>query len=311
VDVQANKLNFSMAEKYLEFAKKQLDKLNTPNNELAFITAKANLLSKQERWKEAYELSLEKAKIVSNMVDVEKEISLNEMKIRFDAQFDQDKLEFLQKENLLQQKSIEQEQSKRRYLWGLVGLAALMLFLTYLAYLHQKKIKRYLLKLSQTDDLTGIANRRHIIDKLTSAQEQSIESKFHFAVAMIDLDHFKKINDTYGHAKGNDVLVHFAHCAESLVENIGHIGRLGGEEWLIVLPRHNAQDTQVFLQMLRHEYNQPLLLHLPKNFNLSFSSGVIICEQNHQSIDKILKIVDDSLYNAKDNGRNQDIYVYS
>jgi diguanylate cyclase (GGDEF)-like protein len=303
-----NKL-YEEAQLYLDYAETQLITLETPNNRLMFFVSKINFLVSQNKWEEAYNLTKKRDEIKAELIRKEKEISLNEMKIRFNSQFDQDKLIFLQKENELQQKSILEEKTRRYYLWGLMALSLVVFLITYYAYRNQRKIKRHLYHLTKTDDLTQIANRRHIIEKLTYYHELSIQNSSSLGVIMIDLDHFKRVNDTYGHAKGNDVLIHFANCAKNLLKDKGCVGRLGGEEWLLVLPDLDLTEIQSLLQFLRQEFNTPEKLHLPKEHNLSFSSGVLICKGQCESVDKMLKIVDDSLYQAKDNGRNQDIYV--
>jgi diguanylate cyclase (GGDEF)-like protein len=308
-DIKTQNKLYEEAQLYLDYAETQLKTLDTPHNHLIFFVSKINFLVSQDKWEEAYKLTKKRDEIKAELIKKEKEISLEEMKVRFNAQFDQDKLTFLQKENELQQKSIIQEKTKRYYLWGLIGLAIIVFLITYVAYRNQRKIKRHLYHLTKTDDLTQISNRRHIIEKLTQYHEAALQNTSTLGVVMIDLDHFKRVNDTYGHAKGNDVLIHFASCAKQLLKNKGHVGRLGGEEWLLVLPNLDLADIQTLLQHLRHKYNTPVDLHLPKEHGLSFSSGVLICKGQCQSIDRMLKTVDDSLYQAKENGRNQDIYV--
>lgn len=308
IDAQANKRNFQQADAYLKQAEQQLKILSTPNSELLYLNTKINRLAKQEKWKEAYDLTFDRDQVWDQMIDKEKEVSLNEMKIRFDAKFDQDKLQFLEKENRLQQEFIIQEKTTRKYMWLLIILIALVFTITYWAYWQQRKTKLRLFQLSQTDDLTGIPNRRYLVEKLTEIYEQQPLSEFPLGVAMIDMDHFKKINDTYGHAKGNETLVHFAKCVRKVIGDKGHVGRLGGEEWLIILPRHDLERLQKTLQALRQSYNQPLKLKLPKDYKLTFSGGVLLCNAEAPSVDQMLKTVDDSLYKAKASGRNQDIY---
>ncbi len=308
-EIKTLKRDFTLALAYLDKALEQSKVLNTPSVYLFFIRQKVAYFVAQEQWEDAYKLVLKSNDIRLEVQEKDKNKLISELKIRFNAQFDQEKLELLQKQNKLQQHSILQEKAKQKYLLGLIGLGLVLLLFTYVSYRNQRKIKRHLYSLSVTDHLTKVSNRRHIIRKLIEYQNKSIEQDFSFGIVMIDLDYFKKINDTYGHEVGNEVLIYFANCAKEVMSDIGEVGRIGGEEWLILLPNISFDIIRVKLNELRETYKSAISLKIPKDCILSFSSGVLLNSGQYESHEKMLSDVDIAMYKAKNKGREQDVYV--
>ena len=308
-EIKTLKKDFTLASTFLDRALEQSKVLNTPSVYLFFNGQKIAYLAAQEQWKEAYKLVLKSNDIRREVQEKDKNKLISELKIQFNAQFDQEKLGLLQKQNKLQQDSILQEKSKQKYLLGLIGLGVGLLLFTFVSYRNQRKIKRYLYSLSVTDHLTKVSNRRHIIRKLIEYQDKSIEQDFSFGIVMIDLDYFKKINDTYGHEVGNEVLIYFADCAKNVFSDIGEVGRIGGEEWLILLPNISFDVIRTKLKELREAYKDAISLKIPKDCVLSFSSGVLMSSGQYENYEKMLSDVDVAMYKAKKKGREQDVYV--
>ncbi|MCF6317874.1 MAG: diguanylate cyclase [Proteobacteria bacterium] len=308
-EIKILKKDYTLARAYLDKAEKQSKILDTPSIHLYLIDQNITYYVAQEKWKEAYEFILKSNDVRWESQEKEKGKLISELKIRFNAQFDQEKLELLQKQNKLQENSILQEKTKQNYLLGLIGLSVVLLIFTYVAYRTQRKIKRRLYGLSVTDDLTKVANRRHIMQKLKEYQIKSREQDFSFGIIMIDLDYFKKINDTYGHEVGNEVLIYFANCAKNVMSKTGEVGRVGGEEWLILLPNINFEVIRTKLKELREAYKNTTPLKVPKDCVLSFSSGVLVNSGQYDSYEKMLYDVDMAMYKAKNKGREQDVYV--
>ncbi len=303
------KKDYTLARTYLNKAEEQSKILDTPSIHLYLIDQNITYYVSQEKWKEAYEFILKSNNVRWKVQEKDKSKLVSELKIRFNAQFDQEKLELLQKQNKLQEYSILQEKTKQNYLWGLIGLGVVLLVFTYVAYRNQRRIKRHLYGVSVTDDLTKVANRRHIMQKLKEYQIRSREQDFSFGVVMIDLDFFKNINDTYGHEVGNEVLIYFANCAKDVMSETGEVGRVGGEEWLILLPNINFDVIRTKLKELREAYKDTTPLKIPKDCTLSFSSGVLVNSGQYESYEKMLYDVDMAMYKAKNKGREQDVYV--
>ena len=301
--------DFEAAKHYLDIAKQRAEVINTPNTYLYHILYNIDFLTAQEKWKEAFDQLKQSLKIQREVEKLEKDKLISELKVKFNAQFDQEKLELLEKQNELQQTTIQQELTKQKYLWGMIILGLVLFLIILYSYINQLKVKKYLYKLSVTDHLTQVANRRHVMEKLQELQKNSLENSNTFAVILIDLDFFKMINDNYGHDIGNDVLIHFANTAKRIVGDNGMVGRIGGEEWLILLYNSTKNSVDDFLYELRQTYQTRIPKDIPKNIVLSFSSGVILCNGQYSEYEQMLREVDAAMYKAKQKGREQDIFV--
>jgi diguanylate cyclase (GGDEF)-like protein len=260
-------------------------------------------------WKEAYEYKKISATVKSKINSINKEKLISELRIKFNAQFDHEKLELLQNQNKLQKNVIIQEKLKQNYLWVVLILGLTLFIIIFTAYRNQSISKKRLYKLSTTDYLTNVANRRQIIKKLMKLHQLNIEQQIPFSIVMIDLDHFKKINDTYGHDVGNEVLIHFAQSAEKVLQSVGDVGRIGGEEWLLLLPETGINQVKIILKELREVYIHQTLSTIPHDCALSFSSGILKCNGQYDNYEKLLTDVDTALYQAKSKGRHQDVYI--
>jgi diguanylate cyclase (GGDEF)-like protein/PAS domain S-box-containing protein len=162
-------------------------------------------------------------------------------------------------------------------------------------------------KLSITDPLTSLFNRRKMIEEIKTAQNQFLVNEKTFTIAILDLDHFKKINDQYGHTFGDIALQTFANLLKRKITNPNIVARWGGEEFLLLFPIHNGQETKRQLDALQVACSSDQLLrYRMDSVHLSFSAG--ICEvTNHQVLEDIIKCADQALYEAKSLGRKQTI----
>jgi diguanylate cyclase (GGDEF)-like protein len=159
-------------------------------------------------------------------------------------------------------------------------------------------------RLAQTDALTGMLNRGALMKQLTLEIERSKRYHSPLSLLMIDLDHFKAVNDTYGHPAGDSVLVELGVILKGLCRVSDQIGRYGGEEFLIVLPQTNIADgrelaERIRLEVMNHDFCQSLSLKLA----VTCSIGVATLKEN-QSEAELLHLVDEVLYKAKKSGRN-------
>ncbi|MGL4996982.1 MAG: histidine kinase N-terminal 7TM domain-containing protein [Deefgea sp.] len=155
------------------------------------------------------------------------------------------------------------------------------------------------------DPLTGLHNRRFLDEITPNLLASAMRKQQPLSLAMIDLDHFKVINDQYGHAAGDTVLRHVAQLLQMHLRQSDFIFRIGGEEFLILLPdthaEHVVQQVQVWRELLlRHS---PIINSQP--LPITFSAGIAEYDCAHQSLDVALLYADKALYKAKANGRNR------
>ena len=128
-----------------------------------------------------------------------------------------------------------------------------------------------------------------------------------FAVVVFDLDFFKKVNDTYGHSGGDEVLKSFANLLDEEISQPNQVGRIGGEEFLAILYK-SEDDTSIFLEELISKIQKNVVNYEGTNIDITASGGVAFSEESETSSDLINK-ADKRLYKAKKSGRNRFILV--
>lgn len=158
-------------------------------------------------------------------------------------------------------------------------------------------------KLANTDELTNLLNRREIMRILTAEIERAERYNAPLSLLMLDLDHFKRINDTYGHQTGDDILI---TCAEQLrlaSRSIDIIGRIGGEEFLIILPGTNQTEAKNMAERSRQAIESSRTVVADIALSCTVSIGVVQWSVG-TTLQQLVKQADDMLYKAKSNGRN-------
>ena len=160
------------------------------------------------------------------------------------------------------------------------------------------------LQAAWTDSLTGLPNRRRVLDFLAVALDDARKKSAPLSIAMIDLDHFKSINDRVGHAGGDLVLKHFAKACSSHLRASDVIGRIGGEEFLVVLPGCALDDAVNLMETLRARLAASELLACMAGKQYTISAGLATAEHD-DSVDSIMPRADSALYAAKRGGRDQ------
>ena len=158
---------------------------------------------------------------------------------------------------------------------------------------------------SLTDVLTGISNRRHFNSILKQALNKAQRHNTALSIAYFDLDHFKCINDTYGHVIGDEVLKSVAHAIKKTLRTEDTFGRLGGEEFCICMPDTSIQEAYIPSERYRQCIED---LHIPYKDNripVTASFGVVEFKPYQHNISTLLAHADQALYESKENGRNQ------
>jgi two-component system cell cycle response regulator len=161
-----------------------------------------------------------------------------------------------------------------------------------------------------TDPLTGLYNRRYLEPHLARMAEQATASKRGFAVMMLDIDHFKAVNDAYGHAAGDMVLMQIADRLRENLRAIDLVARIGGEEFLIAMPRTSVRQAKLAADRLRRTiHNTPFEVGAQQApINVTISVGVAVSGQDGVDpfpLTQLCDSADKALYVAKSAGRNQ------
>lgn len=157
--------------------------------------------------------------------------------------------------------------------------------------------------MATTDGLTGVLNRRHVMERLIKIREMAKRNAFSFVVVYVDLDFFKQVNDNYGHHVGDDVLKGFSKLMQDTVTEGDLVARLGGEEFLLVLVNADMHAAMPVIESLR-EATTSLRFDSAPELRISVSMGAAEFSAG-ESLDHLLARADDALYTAKESGRNR------
>ena len=171
---------------------------------------------------------------------------------------------------------------------------------------HRHLVSAYqrLESLFRTDDMTGLYNRRHIMEQLAYEALRMNRMNTPFSVILFDIDHFKQINDCYGHACGDYVLQSFAVVVRNVFRSLDVAARVGGEEFLVLLPDTHLHGAAIVAERLRKEMEQYPFTYGGMQFSVTVSLGVTEA-RNDLLLDELFRLADDNLYKAKNRGRNR------
>ena len=155
------------------------------------------------------------------------------------------------------------------------------------------------------DQLSGLLNRWAFYEQVKQQSPSGLSGR-PTALLMLDIDHFKRINDTYGHAAGDLVLKAFARLASNCLRDEDALARMGGEEFALLLPGCSQSQALLIAERIRTEYaNTPISLEDGQHVQSTVSIGAVIASQPHVNIDELLLVADRALYQAKQSGRNR------
>jgi diguanylate cyclase (GGDEF)-like protein len=175
----------------------------------------------------------------------------------------------------------------------------------------KSELEQALQRIRQTaerDELTGLFNRRRILEELLAVQTRAQRSAAPFAVAMVDIDHFKDINDRHGHAGGDAVLRRFAQIAQDTLRAVDMLGRWGGEEFLIILASEDVAGATVVAERLRLAVSA-LEVERPDGARIRLTVSMGLAGwQAGEPADRLIARADQALYRAKAGGRDRVVH---
>lgn len=189
---------------------------------------------------------------------------------------------------------------------NVVLMAGLASWLTYRNFLTNEMLLTKLNHLSHTDRLTGLNNRRYFDLYLNQELARVIRNSSNIAVLMLDVDHFKKYNDNYGHLQGDECLRQVADCLRrAITREVDFVARYGGEEFAIVLPNSDASSAEIIAKRIIDTLSDLKIPHAHSSVApfVTISVGIACCKTT--SAATLLASADSALYKAKENGRNQ------
>jgi two-component system cell cycle response regulator len=163
------------------------------------------------------------------------------------------------------------------------------------------------IELAVTDTLTGLHNRRYFETHASSAVDQALQRRRPLSLLILDIDHFKSINDSWGHDAGDDVLREFAHRVRKNLRGIDLPCRIGGEEFVVVMPDTDMSVATVVAERVRRRIERDLFVVQSglRSVGVTVSIGAASLSSNEDTLQSILKRADQALYKAKNEGRNR------
>ncbi|MFW8592563.1 diguanylate cyclase [Glaciecola sp. 2405UD65-10] len=285
------------------------------NGQLPFVLyqslqlQRADLLSQLNEYEAAY---LVMQNIVKDRLLVQ---PINEIKrmldmhANFQLNIQQKENAELKQENEWKTMQLETKQTLSTLYLVVMGLFICLFILMLLLFLRSRKHRNHLEQLAHTDQLTGLHSRARTLELLQHHQQLFARSEQQYCVAILDLDHFKRINDTFGHQVGDKVLLEFGKLCREKFRKSDIVGRIGGEEFLFILPNTPLkQANEVFIQFSQQ------LLSIGESMDLSqvtTASVGLVSPTKDELVLQIVKRADDALYDAKHKGRNRVVIAYN
>jgi diguanylate cyclase (GGDEF)-like protein len=161
---------------------------------------------------------------------------------------------------------------------------------------------------SITDRLTGLHNYAYFTDALRKEHARAERTGSHFAIAIFDLDLFKRVNDTYGHEKGNILLKAVAECIKVNARRMDTVARYGGEEFAVLMPDSNGMEMEVADRIRKKIEETEFMVIADQPIRITISGGVCTFPKSAATLDELMDKADKGLYSAKTNGRNRTCY---
>jgi diguanylate cyclase (GGDEF)-like protein len=263
---------------------------------------RANLLGQLNDFESAYRLTQDVLKSRELNQPIAEIKRMLDMHANFQLDLQQQENAELKQENQWKTEQIETKQMLNKLYFLIIGLLVCFCCLLLLMFVRGKKHRLSLEKIAHTDALTDLHSRTQVLKLLTNHQDLFNRNGQEYCVAVVDLDFFKKINDQYGHQTGDEVLKMFGTLSKSSFRKTDILGRIGGEEFLFILPHtHSQQAIEVF-----NQFNAKLPKiseQLKLSQAVSASIGLVTPFKQEKSA-SIIKRADTALYEAKHQGRN-------
>lgn len=288
----------------ITLAEHQLSIDNNPRYQLMLYRVKAEVLAATGDMPAAYQMLQHYLSSNQQQQQQAKEQHSNLLRIQFDSARQQERNQQLAAEKNLMQQHVSTLQLAQRWQYAALSLIALLMIILFFFALSLKQRNYKLHNLAMTDELTKIANRRRIMQLAEQERVKALDTALPLSFVIIDLDHFKQVNDRYGHEAGDVALQQFSLTVSSLLREQDHFGRTGGEEFLIVLPDTDTEQACVIAERLRSAVAAISINDSKNNFSITCSLGIAQSNPD-EPLSVTLNRADDALYKAKADGRNR------
>jgi diguanylate cyclase (GGDEF)-like protein len=210
-------------------------------------------------------------------------------------------LESQNKRKIRNVEEVQQQKITQQYNFTFITSAAIVFVLLFF---RQLRIRNRLIKLTKTDALTGLANRSTLFEYGERMLVTFAEQPSEFSVLLLDLDHFKKINDNFGHQVGDSILIKIAELVKETMRSRDVFSRFGGEEFVALLPYADNNKARAIAMRINEKLAQHDFTSLIVQGKVTASIGVATMKSNEMSFEDLLHCADLAMYEAKEQGRN-------
>ena len=288
------------AEATLASARARVGKMADGSAKLQFLEREAGVMSALGRPQQATQRLAEVLAMERRLHDDARQTQLSELAVRYDLHKKQLENAELRLRSDLAEARLREQATRQQLLVAVLVLGGAVLGLLAFTLFNQVRSRRHFTELALTDALTGAPNRRAILEHLGSLLDSGVPG----FVCMLDIDHFKRINDKHGHPVGDEVLRTFYRaCCLGRGEH-EQVGRLGGEEWLLLVAHDDTAAAAALFDRIRGHFQQLLPDGLPRADMPTFSMGVCALRVG-PGVSDVLAEADAALYQAKSQGRDR------
>ncbi|MGE6161174.1 diguanylate cyclase [Aeromonas salmonicida] len=270
---------------------------------LAWIyQARARILEQQGHTKSALVALQQYVQIKSELDRLLNAQRSMQIRLEFDMARKELENQNLKSQQLMQAERLQQMQERRRWQYLVSTLVLLVMGVLVICLFNRARRMR---QLAMTDELTGIHNRRQIQTQGEVWFKQARDHCRSLCVLLLDIDHFKQVNDKLGHQTGDLVLVAVAKCISVQLRTLDKVGRSGGEEFLVLLPDTRMEEALEVAERIRHEVSRLHIEGMPEGHPVHVSIGCAECSLLDETLGDLIKRADEAMYRAKQAGRNQ------
>ncbi|WP_317932171.1 tetratricopeptide repeat-containing diguanylate cyclase [Halioxenophilus sp. WMMB6] len=304
VDVYLASNRPDLAEFYADRAEAIINIDSMPWHHLALQEQRAKIAAGREDYRNAYEILLSLIALRESIQNKETAKQLLQLRSQYELDAKERRNQLLAKEKIVAETELEVEKSRNALLSLLAGMIFVVCcFLVYIVYRSRVTSQRLEL-LAHQDVLTGVYNRRRVLQLIENQLKLARRHDYPLAVAILDLDHFKSINDNFGHPTGDRVLEAFGILCQHSLRETDIVGRIGGEEFIVAFPHTEVEQALGVIKQLQSKAaNIPAVIN-NSQLKVTFSCG--LCNgQRENSVTDILAVADKAMYRAKEAGRDR------
>jgi diguanylate cyclase (GGDEF)-like protein len=285
------------AAEFLDRAAALAERENLRRNLQDILAARVRLEKARADWRSALEYQERYAAVRDAVYTAESSEKIAELQVRFDT-------ETKEREIQIQRLEIDKQRATRNALLGISVLGVALAVVSHGRYRAKRRAAELLDKLSRTDPLTGLANRRALLQSLERELQRAERQAKPFSVVLLDVDHFKRFNDRYGHDVGDHVLVGVAGALRGGARALDEVARWGGEEFLVLLPECEAPGAAELAGRLRERIRA---LEVPSEegpLKVTATLGVATHRPGEEA-ESVVRRADAALYRGKEAGRDR------